>query len=323
LVCDGICGGETPVFSAKDKESDKKVTSLDPAWRSRFDELRALAASERLVCPGCARPVRFRVGEQRRPHFAHVSLSECPLSRQSAEVLEAKAQLYEWLTGKYPSKVEFDVDMQLPDCDRVMDLLVHPKDDLSFAYWVFDRAPRNRHALLHSLPGHVMRNVVQTQSAHRKGEDDTILLTAAQRDFIGSSKFDPSPQRGHLHFLDTEDGTVTIYRGIHCVHPPSHFGWQVVREEPLMTALISPEDGEITFSGDVADWRQRQQEENVRRAGHAPVTPDVPPRRHPSRPSSSYILNQPLTCEKCGVKTTEWMQATPGKGLCICRGCTR
>jgi competence CoiA-like predicted nuclease len=33
--------------------------------------LRALAGAGRLVCPGCGQLLRFRVGEQRRPHFAH------------------------------------------------------------------------------------------------------------------------------------------------------------------------------------------------------------------------------------------------------------
>jgi len=88
------------MFVAKDIELKSRVTSLDPEWGSRLDELRDLAKSGRLVCPGCEQLLQFRVGEKRRPHFAHRVLSECPLAKQTAEILEAKAKLYVWLCTK-------------------------------------------------------------------------------------------------------------------------------------------------------------------------------------------------------------------------------
>ena len=130
------------MFVAKDKETGARVTSLDPVWRSRDDALRALANSGQVVCPGCAQTLRFRVGNFRRQHFAHRKLSECPLSRQSPEVLEAKAQLYEWLCSKYPGKVEMDVDLNVPRWKRSADLVVRPAETKVFSYWVFDRTPR-------------------------------------------------------------------------------------------------------------------------------------------------------------------------------------
>ena len=50
------------MFVANDIEKKKRVTSLDPEWGSRLDELRDLAASGRLVCPGCEQMLLFRVG---------------------------------------------------------------------------------------------------------------------------------------------------------------------------------------------------------------------------------------------------------------------
>ena len=130
------------MFVAKDKETGARVTSLDPVWRSRDDALRALANSGQVVFPGCAQTLRFRVGNFRRPHFAHRKLSECPLSRQSPEVLEAKAQLYEWLCSNYPGKVEMDVNLNVPEWECPADLVVRPDDKKVFSYWVFDRTPR-------------------------------------------------------------------------------------------------------------------------------------------------------------------------------------
>ena len=71
------------MFVAINIVSGARVVSLDPVWVERVGELCALTNSGWLVCPGCAQTLRFRVGDFRRPHFAHRVLSECPLSRQS------------------------------------------------------------------------------------------------------------------------------------------------------------------------------------------------------------------------------------------------
>ena len=81
------------MFVAKDKELGSRVNSLDLAWDSRFIDLRAWVTSGRLACPCCEQKLLFRAGYKRRPHFAHRILSECPLSKLSPEVIEAKAQL--------------------------------------------------------------------------------------------------------------------------------------------------------------------------------------------------------------------------------------
>ena len=336
------------MFVATDKELGARVTSLDPEWQSRHEELRAFAASGRLVCPGCEQALRFRVGEQRRPHFAHRVLSECPLSKQSAEVLEAKALLYVWLAGKYPGKVEMDVDLQITGWDRFADLVIRPDDAKSFAYWVFDRSPRERDGLLNRMPGNINRHVIFTESAY-KTLGNSVLLTKAQREFISGSKFDESKWRGHLHFLETKEHKMTLYRGLHCIHEPSSYCWNTAHEGVLADYLICPASGEIIAAEDteheevlptrlygaqssagIADLA-REHEEMQNRYGDAGQVLEVSDRNRYRFPpslrkdfysgSDSAPMDRALKCEFCGKETTEWVPSAMAKGSCVCRGC--
>lgn len=251
------------MFVAKDNKTGTRVTSLDPAWKSRFDELRALTVSGQVVCPGCQQAVRFRVGERRRPHFAHRVLSECPLSKQSAEVLEAKAQLYEWLCTKYPEKVELDVDLHITGLDRVADVVVRLDDTKVFAYWVFDHTPRDRYPLQHYVERNECAHVLYTQSAQKLSEEgDALLLPAALRDFIRTSGFDklnelgPSFNPGHLCFLDTDHHQVMIYRGVDCIHLPNRYDWRVLHKLDWPTCKIAPRTGEVVADGE-KEWKPK------------------------------------------------------------------
>lgn len=312
------------MFVANDKEFGSRVTSLDPAWQMKFEELRALAASGRLVCAGCGQMLRFRVGEQRRPHFAHRVLSECPLAKQSPEVLEAKAQLYEWLIGKYPEKVELDVNLMIPEWTRFADLLVRCNETTLFAYWVFDRSPRDRYALLHNMPNSVSRNIIFTQVAHQRKQDDRLLLTAAQRDLISNSKYDASQRRGHLHFFNTDTNRIILYRGLHCVHEPNVYAWDVVREAALIDSLICPTNGEIVFKADVDDCQQRRNEAKEVRpmATTQRASSSLSAVQLEARPEFDVAwMSRPLKCSVCGRETTNYSVATPGNGSCVCRTC--
>ena len=337
------------MFVANDKELGVRVTSLDPAWGSRFVDLRAWVTSGRLVCPGCEQTLRFRVGEQRRPHFAHRVLSECPLSKQSAEVLEAKALIYVWLAGKYPGKVELDVDLRIPGWDRIADLVVRPDDAKTFAYWVFDRSPRDRDGLLNRMPGGINRQVVFTESAY-KTLGNSVLLTKAQRDFISVSKFDESKWRGHLHFLETKEQKMTLYRGLHCIHEPSSYCWNTAHKGVLDDFRICPVSGEIIAAEDlehedvlptrlygvlsvagVADLANEQEEMQETRYGDAGQVVEVSDRDHYRFPpslrkefycgSDSAPMNSALKCEFCGKDTTDCVPSALSKGTCVCRGC--
>ena len=239
------------MFVAKDIKTGDQITSLNPVWGSRFEELRSWANSERLVCSGCAQTLRFRIGSHRRPHFAHRVLSECPLSRQSAEVLEAKAQLYEWLCTQYPAKVEMDVDLHVPEWERTADLVVRLDDGKVFSYWVFDHTPRNRSPLCRYVSRNESAHVLYTESARKLSDQgDTLLLPAALRDFIRQSLFDERHKSGHLYFLDTEHHQVLIYRGLDCEHSPNRYSWDLLHELDWTACKISPRTGEIVAAGE-------------------------------------------------------------------------
>lgn len=330
------------MFVARDIELKARVNSLDPQWGSRFEELRALAASGHLVCPGCEQMLRFRVGEQRRPHFAHRVLSECPLAKQSAEILEAKAKLYVWLCVKYPGNVEMDVDLHITDWDRFADLVVRSPKGKTFAYWLFDRSPKNRSELLYYHSELVSKNILFTQSALHKQEDDSLRLSAAQRDFMVTSDFDPPRGFGHLHFLDSASGTLTIYRALDCICKPNLYAHHVIREVPLSSALICPASGEIVSEEDKAEYQKRKEVQKRIRSFATPIVPkkpapikeapvlrerpvlyEPPPRQAPVKPVAPPEPEWDgfYTCEMCGIRTKETSMLMPGKRTCICRPC--
>jgi len=330
------------MFVAKDIELKSRVTSLDPEWGSRLDELRDLAASGRLVCPGCEQMLRFRAGEQLRPHFAHRVLSECPLAKQSAEILEAKAKLYVWLCTKYPGIVEMDVDLHVPDWDRVADLVVHSPKGKTFAYWLFDRSPKNRFALLSDHSALVTKNILFTESARHKEEGNSLSLTAAQRDFMVTSDFDPIRSSGHLLFLDSSSGTLTIYRAFHCICEPNLYSYDIIREVPLASALIDPANGEIACKEDMPTFLKRKEAQKRSRVVVRPVAPKMPapvketpvlqerpvlyeppPRQLPAQPVAPPEPEWDgfYTCEMCGIRTNETNVILVVKKSCICPTC--
>jgi hypothetical protein len=258
------------MFVAKDMQTGLRVTSIAAEWLGRPEELRALADADRLACPGCEQRVRFRRPQFYRQHFAHRHLLDCPLARQSAEVLEAKAQLYDWLSSKYPRAVELDVDLQLPGCTLVADLTVRPGPGPVFAYWVFDRQQREREALADLVSRRNSRyHVIHTQSTYRRREDGLLELTASQRDFVGSSQYDrPLNWEAHLYFLDSERGALRICRGLLCIHRPNLYEVERDRTGLLTAALIRPKTGELLFPEDVAEletWEAEQAAERARR----------------------------------------------------------
>ena len=253
------------MFVAVDQDSGKRVTSIAAAWADRLEVLRGRARKGSLRCPGCAQPLWFRVGKKLRPHFAHRQTGSCPLAHDSSEVREAKALLYEWLETKFPGRVELDFDFGIAGNRYPADLVVDAGEGRRFAYWVFDRAKRNRERLFATgeMRG-VVHHVIHTESAHDCA-GARIHLTASQRDFAKNSRYDAfaRPSLGHLHFLDSGSAALRIYRGLHCVHPPAGHGWAALRSGELGAALVTPTTGEIVLAADVEEreaFRKQQKE---------------------------------------------------------------
>lgn len=324
------------MFVAINLKNRSRVTSIAAQWNNRLELLRELTDSGQLICPGCEQLLWLRIGQKRRRHFAHRRLADCPLENQSAEVLEAKAQLYEWLESKYPGHVHIDMAIGVPGWVKPMDLLVEPEPDRKFGYWVFDRQQRSRFDLLayRRLPG-VNVHFIHTESTLTIKPEAGIVLTASQREFITGSDFDRAVawrDRGHLYFILGEESKLCIYRGLHCVHKPNVYQWAVERSRPLSEALINPRTGEIVFPEDVEarDERQRQLAEahtdqhKTSPACHAGAgVTNQSPVTEPKPSTQPMNLNGPFRCEDCGVETFDWSISTPSAGTCVCRNCLK
>ena len=257
------------MFVAIHATSRARVTSIASKWNDRLDELRELASSGQLICPVCQQFLWLRIAHKRRRHFAHRHLADCPMANQSAELLETKAILFDWLETKYPGTVQMDMP-GFPGWELQLDLLVEANPDRKFAYLIFDRQQRFRQECL----GYQAASGVHTHFIHTGStlviQSSDLALTASQRDFISHSEYDECTRHaygGHLHFLRTEDASLHIYRGLHCVHQPNMYAWTALRKGTLSSALISPKTGEIVFTQDAEArtvWKQKKKLEEER-----------------------------------------------------------
>lgn len=198
------------------------------------------------------------------------------------------------------------------------------------------------------IPGNIIRQVVFTESAY-KALGNSVLLTKAQREFISASKYDESKWRGHLHFLDTKERKLNLYRGLHCIHEPSSYCWNTAHEGVLDDYRICPVSGEIIAAEDieheevlptrlygalsVADVAERvrdHEETQNRYGGSGPVIEVSDRNRYRFPPSlrkefycgsDSAPMNRALKCEFCGKETTDCVPSALSKGTCVCRGC--
>ncbi|MEY8537012.1 competence protein CoiA family protein [Lactococcus muris] len=80
---------------------------------------------EPFYCPACKSSVRLKKGKIKISHFAHISLQNCSSwsEHESAQHLELKLGLYQWLRQK--EKVE--IEKYLPQIQQTADLLVNDK----------------------------------------------------------------------------------------------------------------------------------------------------------------------------------------------------
>lgn len=320
------------MFAALKISEQSRVNSIAAQWDGREENLRELARSGQLVCPGCKQLLWLRTGDVRRRHFAHRDLSECQLGKQSSEVLEAKAQLFAFLEFKFPGRVQIDLELDMPGIGNVPDLVVEMEDGRRFTYWIFDRQIRNRSGYPKPPENKTERtHYIHTESAWNLGPEKGILLSASQRHFISYSDYDLALNRpgvGHLHFFSTSDSTLRIYRGLRCIHGPALHDWEELREGSLESALVCTENGEFVFDDDVVAREQRQQNPGRSTSNHSrrPLAKIKQDDHEPEAASmatklTSY-LNRALRCEVCGVETTKWSSATPSAGTCVCKDCS-
>ncbi|HPM79118.1 MAG TPA: competence protein CoiA family protein [Candidatus Anammoximicrobium sp.] len=275
------------MFKALDTELDRHVVSLDPAWDGQIEVLRGWGRAGRLVCPVCRQAVLLRAGEIMRRHFAHKDLSQCPLSRESAELLAGRAALYAWLNTKFPDGVtlekHFEADAaeeyQLP---RGVDCWVERPGKRSLAYWLVDGKidPDDRVQIPRFLEARnaALNWVFLPRDARRGRLPGRANLSATERALLTPSEFDAvysegGGSEGSLHCLDPDSQVLTTYRALVCVELPQYYEGREVATE-LKQVLVLPGTGEFVHPGEyerllVVREELRRQEEARRKAQEA------------------------------------------------------
>lgn len=322
------------MFTALQIPDKSRVISISSCWDGHEDELRELARSGQLACPGCGQSLWFRTGEVRRRHFAHRDMTECKFGKQSPELLEAKAQIFTWFESKFPGRVQMDQDLGSAGPGHPADLVVTMEDGRRFIYWIFDREMRDRSR--YRLEGEDKLTRVHhfhTESTLRPGPDGGILLNASQREFISSGDFDhalQSPRLGHLHFFLGSESQLHVYRGLHCLHPPLLHQWAELRAGPLQNALVCPESGEIIFPDDVAAREEYQrglarnpQSKFASRRATRMSRRDADATKVARGAALVDAYSRALRCEDCGAETKNWSQAKFSDGTCVCKECSQ
>ena len=339
------------MFVATTSIDKRRINLLDPAVYERRESLKAVGQEGGLACPHCGQEVRVRLGDVRRPHFAHKSLEDCPFQKESAEVTEVKALLYGFFHRQGVGSVDMDVSLAggHDSGGLFLDLLVETETGKRFGYWVFDRNRRDRHILMNATEASgIMPLVIHTGSMMAFHPEGTfLLLSKSMRDTIHKSPFDQSFEarsEGHLHFLD-DAGMLTTFRRLHGVHPPHGYEWEVRRKNALQAVLFDSRSGDFVVEKDVDDRleharleqereekRRREEEERkkIREARASCIRriySEAPVKPLPSvmirEPKKSYVnpLNQPYPCKFCGVVTSDWVQFQPWENVCVCREC--
>jgi hypothetical protein len=285
-----------------------------------------------------------RAGKVKRWHFAHKHLHNCPFERESLELLETRAVLYEWLIEKFGEDyVTIEKTLEVSAPPRHVDCWIE-KDNQTFAYWIFDRRmpPDERHQLESSFAQLAMQvNWVFVADLLRVEQDmmqDRLHLTTTERAFIQKSEFDAAWQThfeqlgGSLHYLDADGKTLKTFRNLDVVHKPQLYRGKHL-EHPLADVSASSVTGEFVHPGEIERLQKRQREiehqkweaeERLRKAreffGQAPKNETQS--REPEQPaSSSHPFERSGTCKFCGTETSDWITYFGPTKECICRNC--
>jgi hypothetical protein len=244
------------MFKSMDRTTNRDVVILDPAWNNTtIGPLRKKGREDHLLCPTCKQPVRVRAGEKKRWHFAHKSLSDCPLAYETPTVLQARSLLYKWLKSKLGDAVT--IEKYFPDANlpRPIDCYFETSADHKVGYWILEKGIRSRYPLQSALGalGIDVQWVLLSNMVRIDAKDsESIHLSPTERDFMFSSKYNEvySQHDKALHFLDVDECTVTTFRGLYCVHQPQLYRWHAKLQNALVTMLVLKLTGELVHPGE-------------------------------------------------------------------------
>lgn len=235
-----------------------EITILELRWKNQVELLRQWSEADELVCPGCRQPVRIRAGKVRRWHFAHKHLANCPLAGQSADLLIARALVYEWI-APLAGESNVSIEKDLPGLPRPLDLWVETVD-ARFGVWIFDTrlSPELRQALRASLEGQGLR-VLWLFTLGMLHQDESVPgrlhLTTTEREFLRTSALDAAAEASgeaagqSLHYIDLQQGRMVSFRRLHLEHPPQRYRGRII-EHPLSEVQLFLETAEPFHPGE-------------------------------------------------------------------------
>ena len=342
------------MFKALDAATGREVISLD---EDPF-VLRSIEQSNGLICQECRHRVFPRSGEQRRPHFAHYSLEDCPVRSESPELLQARASLYNWLKSAYAAAdtaahvtLEKKVESQM-DFPRPIDCYVRTGEGREVGYWILEggiRPERRDHLvnafqksgiLVHWIFLHLPK-LVNEDAADRS----SILLNTTERELMRLRPHCPQIVRlsgvatNFLQYLNADDKTFHTWRNLFCQHPPQQYNGQSSMNELIDLDLLAP-TGHILHPGEREAARVRLREMKEKRvqpmkteiAVNLPTNEAAIEKRlvsyrkpEPEVDDGPNLITAELICWVCGQrqKPGAWTQAKLGEGTCLCYKCGR
>ena len=331
------------MYKALHHPSRDEIVIINPRWKVQIEYLRALDKQDILVCPGCEAPVRVRAGRLKRPHFAHKHLQNCPFEKESPQLLQTRAVLYDWLIGKFEIEA-VSIEKSLGPLTRMrpFDCWVE-LDGRSFAYWIFDRLmpPDERQNLLKLCAENNLDvqwiYVIDLLRPDELNPQSRLHLTTTERAFIRQTELDQAWQThfeqlgGALHYLDPDQGILITYRNLTLVHKPQLYSGKRLKNS-LIDVLVSKITGEFIHPGEVAQLersqrkiaaQQRQLEERRRRAEsflkQASFSKGSPDQGKLSVALTAF--ERKATCRICGNLTADWITYYGQSNECVCREC--
>jgi len=261
------------MFRALDRLSGDSVISLDSRWDHGVGLLRRRCRDDEILCPECQQPVRLRAGSIRRRHFAHLSRSDCPLARESVEVLAARAMLYRLLQRIFGDKVS--VEEPIPGKVNERADVVVTLDDHKAAYFIVPRQiTRDRDAFVKSREKayqYVHWILLPRLLKKAPKKDNEFLLSTTARDLAscaGAEALYPVKhdlKLGSLCYLYHKHDRLVLLRGLRCVHGPNVFRMKSGLKLPPEEVTADTDTGQLMSAREWTDLVEWRNAEDVRR----------------------------------------------------------
>lgn len=316
------------MFKAIDRATGRAVICLDDCGQEWAAGLRQKSHAGDLLCQTCKEPVQFKAGQERRPHFAHKSLGNCPSRDESPVLLEARAALYGWLRSKFGEKATLEKQLE-GNLPRPVDCWAQHQDGRQFAYWILLKRMgwMELDAIEAAIKkaGACLNWVFPFSVLKRLGDTNQLKLSTMERERMKKSEFDciyGQAGGGTLHYLDPDGPTLRTFRGVVCVHYPQGYAGQELCT-PLNAVLVYPTTGEFVRPGEYEQLKALRDEQERRRAQETERRKSIQAVREQLRPHRATV-DEPRRTRSLDAEQAEFScdgDGSPPESTCVCTYC--